>query len=100
LLTFHLLPCLVSSTLLSSSPFFFQNKAYAFSGKFPDENYAREIMQLFTIGLWKLNNDGTRMTDPNDPTQYIPTYDIEDIVQFSRVWVRVFFCFSSLSLYY
>ena len=65
-------------------------------------------MQLFTIGLWKLNNDGTRMTDPNDPTQYIPTYDIEDIVQFSRVWVRVFFlivfhhfhCIINILIYY
>jgi len=26
----------------------------------PDENYAREIMQLFSIGLWELNPDGTR----------------------------------------
>ena len=24
----------------------------------PDENYAREVMQLFTIGLWQLNDDG------------------------------------------
>ena len=28
-----------------------QNKGFAHSGKFPDENYAREIMQLFSIGL-------------------------------------------------
>ena len=26
----------------------------------PNENYAREIMQLFSIGLWKLNPDGTQ----------------------------------------
>ena len=26
----------------------------------PNENYARELMQLFTIGLWELNQDGTR----------------------------------------
>ncbi|MET0334027.1 MAG: DUF1800 family protein, partial [Rhizobacter sp.] len=29
------------------------------SGRVPDENYAREVMQLFTIGLYELNNDGT-----------------------------------------
>ena len=29
----------------------------------PDENYAREIMQLFSIGLWELNQDGTRKLD-------------------------------------
>jgi uncharacterized protein (DUF1800 family) len=33
------------------------------TGRLPDENYAREVMQLFTIGLWKLNPDGTRMLD-------------------------------------
>jgi hypothetical protein len=27
---------------------------------FPDENYARELMQLFSIGLWELNEDGSR----------------------------------------
>ena len=42
-----------------------QNKAFAFQGAFPDENYAREIMQLFSIGLWKLNADGTRARDEN-----------------------------------
>jgi len=31
------------------------------SDSYPDENYAREIMQLFTIGLWKLNMDGSRV---------------------------------------
>ncbi|MBX3621450.1 MAG: DUF1800 domain-containing protein [Rhizobacter sp.] len=29
------------------------------SGRVPDENYAREVMQLFSIGLYELNNDGT-----------------------------------------
>lgn len=36
-----------------------ENKAFGFAGTFPDENYAREIMQLFSVGLWKLNEDGT-----------------------------------------
>jgi len=34
-------------------------KADPVAGTFPDENYAREVMQLFTIGLWMLNQDGT-----------------------------------------
>ena len=33
------------------------------SGRQPDENYAREVMQLFTIGLHQLNADGTAKTD-------------------------------------
>ncbi len=37
----------------------------------PDENYAREIMQLFSIGLFELNPDGTRRLDENGNT--IPT---------------------------
>ena len=37
---------------------FLQNKGQDYSGSYPDENFAREIMQLFTIGLWKLHPDG------------------------------------------
>lgn len=51
---------------------------------FPDENYAREIMQLFSIGLWELNQDGTRKLDSLG--QAIPTYDNGDISQFARVF--------------
>lgn len=29
--------------------------------RYPDENYAREVMQLFTVGLWQLNPDGSRI---------------------------------------
>jgi uncharacterized protein (DUF1800 family) len=50
----------------------------------PDQNYAREMMQLFTIGLYELNQDGTRMQDNqgND----IPTYDNDDIKEFAKIW--------------
>ena len=50
----------------------------------PDENYAREIMQLFSIGLFELNPDGTRKKDKkgND----IPTYDNNDIREMARVF--------------
>ena len=49
----------------------------------PDENYAREIMQLFTIGLYELNIDGTRKTENNE---WIPTYDNNDIKELAKVF--------------
>ncbi len=50
----------------------------------PDENYAREVMQLFTIGLYELNLDGTRKTDANGHD--IPTYDNDDIKEFAKIF--------------
>jgi len=50
----------------------------------PDQNYAREIMQLFTIGLYELNMDGTRKKDANGDD--IPTYDQDDIVEMANVF--------------
>lgn len=35
------------------------------TGRAPDENYAREVMQLFSLGLHQLNNDGTEKRDAN-----------------------------------
>ena len=37
-----------------------RNRAYSNLGTFPDENYAREIMQLFSIGLVQLELDGDK----------------------------------------
>lgn len=51
----------------------------------PDENYAREIMQLFSIGLYELNPDGSQKIDMGTGT-YIPTYDNEDIQGLARVF--------------
>ncbi len=59
-------------------------KADPTAGTSPDENYAREIMQLFTIGLFEMNNDGTYKTD--DSGERISTYDIEDIQELARVF--------------
>lgn len=50
----------------------------------PDENFAREIMQLFTIGLFELNPDGSEKRDAAG--QPIPTYDNRDIKQLARVF--------------
>ena len=52
--------------------------------RFPDENYAREVMQLFTIGTSLLNNDGTEILDSLGSP--IATYDNDDISEFSKVF--------------
>ena len=52
--------------------------------RLPDENFAREIMQLFSIGLWELNMDGTRKLDLEGKP--IPTYSNADIEQLARVF--------------
>ncbi len=51
---------------------------------YPDENYAREIMQLFSIGLKKLNMDGTPILDQNG--REIPTYTQQDVNELARVF--------------
>lgn len=51
---------------------------------FPDENYAREVMQLFSIGLWMLNPDGSHMLDSGG--QPIPTYNNANITELARVF--------------
>ena len=51
---------------------------------FPDENYAREVMQLFSIGLYELNPDGSRRLDSNG--QPIATYDNADIREFAKIF--------------
>jgi len=50
----------------------------------PDENYARELLQLFTIGLDELEPDGTPRLDENG--EPIPTYDQEVVEGFARVF--------------
>ncbi|MBY6187736.1 DUF1800 domain-containing protein [Marinobacter hydrocarbonoclasticus] len=54
------------------------------NNRFPDENYAREVMQLFSIGLEQLNPDGTVKRDANGNT--IPTYTQADIEALARVF--------------
>ena len=51
---------------------------------YPDENYAREVMQLFTIGLSELNLDGTPKLDANGNT--IPTYTQTDVNELAKVF--------------
>jgi hypothetical protein len=39
------------------------SSSFASSGTYPDENFSREIMELFSIGLFNLNPDGTPVRD-------------------------------------
>lgn len=50
----------------------------------PDENYAREVMQLFTIGLNQLQPDGTLKLDASG--QPIPTYNQTTITEMAKVF--------------
>src|SRR2546423_9209207 len=50
----------------------------------PNENYAREIMQLFSVGTDLLNPDGTPVLDANG--NRIPTYGQTEITNFARVF--------------
>ena len=54
------------------------------SGRQPDENYAREVMQLFTIGLTRLNIDGSPQMGPNG--QALESYTQQDVSQLARVF--------------
>ncbi|MGJ8686010.1 MAG: DUF1800 domain-containing protein [Spongiibacteraceae bacterium] len=49
----------------------------------PDENFARELMQLFAIGLYQVNLDGSPKTNGNG--ELIPTYTQQDIEEMSKV---------------
>ncbi len=53
-------------------------------GRIPDQNFAREVMQLFSIGLVQLKIDGTPRLDANG--QPIYTYSAADIDGLSRVF--------------
>lgn len=53
------------------------------TGRVPDENFAREVMQLFSIGLYQLNTDGTPVLVNGAP---VPTYGPGDIAGLARVF--------------
>ncbi|KAH8075738.1 hypothetical protein JL721_1759 [Aureococcus anophagefferens] len=57
---------------------FLGSEQYQGGDAFPDENFAREFLQLFTIGLREMNDDGTF-------TGY-ETYDGDDILTGARAW--------------
>jgi uncharacterized protein (DUF1800 family) len=60
------------------------SKADPTTGQTPDENYAREVMQLFTIGLVKLQPDGTLLLGADGLP--VPTYNQTTITQMAKVF--------------
>ncbi|MEC5215272.1 uncharacterized protein (DUF1800 family) [Actimicrobium sp. GrIS 1.19] len=54
------------------------------TGTHPDENYAREVMQLFTLGLTQLNQDGSARLDATGAP--LPTYTQDDISGLAKVF--------------
>ena len=54
------------------------------TGRMPDENFARELMQLFTIGLYELKPDGTLQLGGNG--QPIETYNNADVMAMAKVF--------------
>ncbi len=61
-------------------------KANPVTGTSPDENYAREIMQLFSIGVVQLNIDGTPVPNPRDPNVPSATYSQTDVLNMAKVF--------------
>ncbi len=60
------------------------NSVISLTNPTPNENYAREIMQLFSIGVDSLNQDGTPVLDAQ--VNRIPTYDQTTITNLARVF--------------
>lgn len=60
------------------------NSAKPATGQIANENYARELMQLFTIGLNQLNQDGTVLTDSSGNP--VPAYTQAQVQAFARAY--------------
>ncbi|MDP9082774.1 MAG: DUF1800 domain-containing protein [Pseudomonadota bacterium] len=61
-------------------------KANPVTGTSPDENYAREIMQLFSLGVVQLNLDGTPILNPRDSGVALATYSQTDVLNMAKVF--------------
>ena len=59
-------------------------KEDAATGRQPDENYGREVMQLFTIGLYQLNDDGSVKTGGDGKP--LETYDLATVTNIARTF--------------
>ncbi|WP_439589431.1 DUF1800 domain-containing protein [Hydrogenophaga sp.] len=53
------------------------------TGRVPDENYSREVMQLFTLGVYQLNLDGSVRTSGGVPLE---SYTQDDVTNLARVF--------------
>ena len=58
-------------------------RADSTTGVMPDENFARELMQLFTLGVYQLEQDGSVRTSNGVPLE---TYTLDDVSQLARVF--------------
>jgi uncharacterized protein (DUF1800 family) len=67
-------------------------KANTRTGRVPDENYAREVMQLFSIGLYELNLDGSVKTDGSG--QKLESYTLTDVSNLAKVFTGYDFDYS------
>ncbi|MFS0771589.1 DUF1800 domain-containing protein [Sphingomonas sp. 1P08PE] len=72
-----------NAAMASFLTFLNNRKANANTGALPDENYARELMQLFTLGLYQLNGDGTVKGAAAQPLE---TYTQADVAGLARVF--------------
>jgi cullin-associated NEDD8-dissociated protein 1 len=70
----------VMATMLT----YLNSRSIGQTGFFPDENFAREVMQLFSIGLWQLNANGTRVE--NAQGHHVPSYTMQNIESLARAW--------------
>jgi uncharacterized protein (DUF1800 family) len=52
----------------------------------PDENYAREVMQLFSVGLYELNPDGTQKLVNGQPVETYTSQDIQGLAKVFTGW--------------
>jgi uncharacterized protein (DUF1800 family) len=79
-----LLDAITTNAAMASYLTFLGNrKANAATGAVPDENYARELMQLFTLGLYQLNMDGTNKLSAGNPLE---TYAQADVSGLARIF--------------
>jgi len=60
------------------------DKGNILTGTHPNENYAREILQLFSVGLYRMWPDGTLVM--NSEGNLVATYGQEEILGFARVF--------------
>src|SRR5436190_2980046 len=60
------------------------NRSEAVTAEPPNENYAREVMQLFTVGIPTLNPDATPALDA--AAQQIPVYSEADVKALARIF--------------
>ena len=60
------------------------NSAKPATGQIANENYSRELMQLFTLGLYQLNQDGTPQLDASG--NMIPAYTQAQVQAFARAY--------------